>query len=118
MDKKKVLVIDDEEDFGAMIKLYLERTGNYEVRIETEGVRGFAVTKEFCPDVILLDIILPDLPGEEIVSQIKADNDIKDTPIIFVTAVLKGTDAEKDYPVLFKPIRINDLIDCIEKNTK
>lgn len=66
--EKKILIVDDEEDFTKLIKLNLERTGEYEVEIENGGLRGLAAAREFKPDLILLDILMPDMEGGEVAS--------------------------------------------------
>ncbi len=85
MEKKKILVIDDEKDFTKLIKRNLELTGKYEVRTENKGLLGLAAAKEFKPDLVLLDIAMPDMDGYEIASGIRGNSALKNTSIIFMT---------------------------------
>lgn len=123
MSKKKILIIDDEEGFTKIVKLNLERTGKYEVKTENKGLLGFAAVKEFRPDLILLDILMPDMEGGEVASLLKDSGDTKNIPIVFLTAVATKEQVEKDsgiiggYPFIAKPVTTKELIDCIEKNT-
>lgn len=123
MDKKKILVVDDEEDFVRMVKLNLEDTGRYEVRTEIKGSLTLAAAKEFMPDLILLDILMLDMEGSEVASQLKQDEDTKEIPIVFLTAVVRKKEVEASsgiiggYPFVAKPVSIEELIDIIEKNT-
>ena len=88
MKKTRVLLIDDEPGFTRMLKLNLEQAGRFEVREENEGLRAFATAKEFQPDVILLDIIMPDCDGSQLAAEIQADPQLKGTPVIFLTAIV------------------------------
>ena len=124
MEKKKILIIDDEADFTRLMKLNLEETGKYEVSIENKGANGFATVKSFKPDLILLDILIPDMYGTEIARQIRSDESVKNIPIVFLTALIREKEIGsqgaviKGYPFLAKPVSTEDLIRCIEKNIR
>jgi len=60
MDAKKILIIDDEENFAAMVKMNLEEVGGYNVLTESRGLRAVSTVRQFKPDMIFLDIIMPD----------------------------------------------------------
>ncbi len=121
MDKKRVLVVDDEADFTRIVKLNLDRIQKYEVRVETAGDKALAAAREFKPDVILMDIIMPDVSGNELADQIQLDPELRDIPIVFVTAVLSREEAPKiggnrigKHRFLAKPVQLKELVDCIE----
>lgn len=122
MKKKRILLIDDEENFTKSVKLALEQTGKYKVKTENKSLLGLAAAREFKPDLILLDIIMPGADGGEIYSQLKSEEDIKNVPIVFLTAAIEKKEAEErsgvigGYPFLSKPVSLEELIDCIEKN--
>lgn len=122
MNKKRILLIDDEVSFTRLLKLNLEQTGNYEVRVENWAEDALAAAKEFRPDLILLDVLMPRIFGGDVALQIKSDADVKSTPIVFLTAaVRKERVTEHDgvisgYPFLAKPVSIEEVIDCIEKH--
>ncbi len=127
MSKKKILVVDDEEKFCKMLKANLEKEGPYEVQIETKGAQALAVAKVFQPDLIVMDILMPDLGGCEAAFQIKNDEKLKNVPIIFLTALAKKKDQELfggivdgrpfiAKPVIAKPVKTKDLIKFIEEN--
>lgn len=124
MPKKRILIIDDEASVTRLLKLNLEQTGAYEVREEHQGTRGLAAAREFQPDLILLDVTMPDLDGREVAAQIQADGRTKDTPIVFLTAVAakKGAGARGGsmggHPCLTKPVTIEDVISCIEQDLR
>jgi len=121
MKKKKILIIDDEVSFIRLVKLALEETGNYEVRTENKGEKGLSAALEFKPDLILLDVVMPDISGGEVCSQIISAASLKDTPLIFLTAIVKekevgpGVGTISGYPFLAKPVSKEKLIKAIEK---
>lgn len=124
MAKKKILIIDDEETFNDTVKLSLEKTGDYIVKTESNAQHGLAVTREFKPDLILLDIMMPDMDGGEVASRVKSDNSVKDTPIVFLTAAVTKEEADGQANVIgghafiAKPVTMEELIECVKKNAK
>jgi DNA-binding response OmpR family regulator len=124
MEKKRILMIDDEINFTRLIKLNLEATGKYEVRIENEGILGLSAAKEFKPDLILLDMIMPDIMGGEVAEEIKSDDDVKDIPIVLLTAIATKEETESrggimgGYPTIAKPVTTDELINFIEENIR
>ena len=86
MTKKRILVVDDEKSLTILLKLNLEETGHYEVRTENWPEDAIQAAREFKPDLILLDIIMPRMPGGNIAALIDEDPELKGTPIVFLTA--------------------------------
>ena len=93
MEKKRILIIDDEASFTRMVKLNLEKTGAFEVREENKATYALAAAREFKPDVILLDVIMPTMDGGDVAAQIRNDRHLKGTPIIFLTATVSQSEA-------------------------
>jgi len=124
MDKKKILIVDDEKDFTAMIKLNLEQRGNYDVKTESKGTEALATARKFKPDLIFLDIIMPDMDGGKVLFQLKNDIMTKDIPVVFLTAIMTESEvASSDniisgYPFLAKPVSVKKLIDCVKEHLK
>ncbi|MBI3615076.1 MAG: response regulator [Candidatus Omnitrophica bacterium] len=122
--KKRILVIDDEHRFTTLLRLNLEKTGFYEVRTENEGKKGLAAAQEFKPDLILMDVIMPDIDGGSVAAQIKADAAMKAVPILFLTAILtKDESRQKEgriagYPCVAKPVTPEDLCAVIEEHLR
>jgi two-component system phosphate regulon response regulator PhoB len=116
--------VDDEKSFTNLLKLNLEDTGNYDVRVENWAEDAIAAAREFKPDIILLDIIMPRLPGGNVAAQIKEDAALKDTPIVFLTAAVRKHQVEEndgiicDHPCLAKPATVDMVIDMIEKHAR
>ena len=120
MAKKRILVIDDEAAFTRMLKLYLEGTRAYEVRIENSGAQGLSAALAFKPDLILLDIIMPDVDGTQVGAQIQADEDMRRIPIIFLTAVVSREEVRAcegfigGQLFIAKPVSAKDVLKQIE----
>ncbi len=124
MSKKRILMVDDEKGITTMTKLNLERTGLYEVAVENRSTRALEAAKQFNPDMIILDISMPDMDGSEVASQIRADEKLKNTPIVFLTAVVSrietGDNQLKRGGQIFlsKPVSVKTLLECVEQYTK
>ncbi|MGB3182756.1 MAG: response regulator transcription factor [Cyclobacteriaceae bacterium] len=82
---QKVLVIDDEPDIIELLKYNLKKEG-YDVKSATDGRKGVEVAKDFVPDLILLDIMMPNQDGVETCRQLREVPDLYSTFIIFLTA--------------------------------
>ncbi|UCB56638.1 MAG: response regulator [Candidatus Omnitrophota bacterium] len=121
MGKKKILIVDDELSFGQILKLNLEKTGKYKVKIETRGTHALDAARKFAPDVVLLDIVMPDLDGAAIACQMERDENLKSIPLVFLTAAVTEEDAAAQYdiiggrPFIPKPVTTAELVDFIEK---
>ncbi len=121
MAKKRILLVDDEKSFTNLLKLNLEETSAYEVRVENWAEDACAAAREFKPDLVLLDIIMPRMPGGNVAAQIKKDPQLKDTPIVFLTAAVRPDQVEEhegiicDFPCLAKPASVEKVIEMIEK---
>ncbi|MFA5361896.1 MAG: response regulator [Candidatus Omnitrophota bacterium] len=116
----KILIVDDEEDVCRFTKSILEKTGKFEVTFLTQafGIVGFV--KNFQPDLILLDIMLPEKDGTEIAAELSNEPEIKNIPIVFLTALAQRVEVENNagkiggWDILAKPISTKDLISKIE----
>lgn len=80
----KILVVDDEPDMVAIMKLTLELKG-FEVLTAYDSEEGFTKAKEYRPDLIILDILMPKGFGDDLGNKLNSDSDTKDIPIIFFT---------------------------------
>lgn len=84
----RVLLIDDEAAFTRMVKLNLEATGKYAVRTVNESPQAQSVANDFAPAIILLDVVMPEADGGDVAIQLRQHTNTKDTPIIFVSAMV------------------------------
>ncbi len=87
-EPRRVLLIDDEAAFTRMVKLNLEATGKYAVRVVNESPTAQAVANEFKPEIILLDVVMPEADGGDVAIQLRQHKITQDTPIIFVSAMV------------------------------
>ena len=85
----KVLLVEDEELLRKIYRKKLE-LGNFEVEIATDGEEGLAKAREFKPDLILLDIVMPKLNGIGVLKKIKADPVINWIPVVMLTNTASG----------------------------
>jgi len=111
--KKRILLIDDSVEFASFVQRILTLTGEYEVEYAVEGHAGLQLAKQFRPDLILLDVMMPGLSGTDIALKLEEDAMTTDIPIIFLTGLLQGQDpatqiAGRD--ILSKPIEPGLLI--------
>lgn len=109
----KILVIDDDDSVNELIKINLELSG-YEVLSANDGIKGFAIAKQEKPDLIVLDVMMPDVDGYTVAKRIRENDDIKDTPIIMLTALGMLQDKVKGFDIgvddyLVKPFEIDEL---------
>src|SRR6185436_16353192 len=124
MSKKRILLVDDEKSLTTLLKLNLEETGRYEVRVENWREDAVAAAREFQPNLVLFDIIMPRLPGGDVAAQMKADPALKDIPIVFLTAAVRKSQVEDhdgiicDHPCLAKPATLDEVVDMIEKHAR
>jgi CheY-like chemotaxis protein len=118
--KKRILLLDDEMDFADMTKMTLELTGNYEVRTAVRSPTFLHVARDFRPDLILLDCMMPGLDGGEVAAQIQADPLLKDTPFLFLTATADAVEHRESrsyagvQTYLPKSMELADLVGHIE----
>lgn len=121
---KKILVVDDEVVLTKMVKLNLERSGNYEVRTENKGSKALQAAREFKPDLIFMDVMMPDMSGDEAIAQIREDQELSSIPYIFMTAIVtKAETADMGNNIggnefLAKPVKTQELIEAIERVLK
>lgn len=121
MEKKRILIVDDESGFTRLMKLTLERTGNYTVREQNDGTKALETAREFRPDLVLLDIVMPKIDGGDVARQIQADRSLQATKIVFLTAIVSQKEATHGnmiggFPFMAKPVSLDALQKFIELN--
>lgn len=83
---KKILIIDDEEDFCFFAKKNLEAISNYKIIVANKGKKGIQIARKEKPDLILLDIMMPGIDGFEVLKRLKENEKTERIPIIMFTA--------------------------------
>lgn len=93
---KKILIVEDDSFISDMYKAKLEYLG-YDIKIAENGKVGFELAASFNPDLILLDIVMPEKDGFELLSDLKKDEKLKDLPVILLTNLGRREDIEKGF---------------------
>ncbi len=122
-DKKKILLVDDDESITRTLKLFLDRRGGYEVRTENRGSQAVQAARDFQPDLIVLDIVMPDADGGGIAQDLGEDPVLKDVPVVFLSAIIKENEiggqgtavGDGGHTYLAKPVEPDALIVHIQE---
>lgn len=117
---RKILIVDDNQEILSLMGKKLIENG-YVVNIVREGQQVLAKAKIFRPDCILMDIVLPDMDGPEIVRLLQQDQDFKDIKVLFVSGLVTMDTqpsplvrvGSTSYPSIAKPFTIPELVDRI-----
>src|SRR5260221_3250979 len=96
MNKKRLLTVDDESGSTRLLKLTLEKTGNYIVREENDGTNAWLVARDFRPDLVFLDIVMPKIDGGDVAQQIRSDPMLANVPIVFLTAIVSQKETRNE----------------------
>lgn len=117
----KVLLVDDDNDLLALVRRILEKTGKMTIITTNNGEDAIKIAKLYKPDLVILDVLMPGIPGNEVAERFKKDVELKNTKIIFLTALLTKNETEETGKMiggnmfLAKPIKGDDLLQCVEK---
>jgi CheY-like chemotaxis protein len=116
---KTILLAEDEKDVALVTATPLMKMG-YDVVIAADGEEAFTLIRKHRPDLILLDYLMPVIDGEEVSRRIRKDEQLKDIPIIIITASQAKhfshfLEESKINDFLIKPFQIEDLINKIKK---
>lgn len=83
---KRILVVDDEVALTRMVKMNLENAGDFNVRTVNRGSEAIGTAREFMPDMIFLDVMMPDMSGDEVALELREDPELSNIPVVFMTA--------------------------------
>jgi CheY-like chemotaxis protein len=123
MNKKRILIVDDDMACARILKTGLENTGTYEVRTEHRATNAIPAAREFGPDMILLDVCMIDGDGGDVAFALRNNKQLQNIPIAFLTSIISEHEAQNSdarrgsFPFLAKPARLERVISCIEKHT-
>lgn len=92
MNLERILYVEDEPDIQAVAKLALEMVGGYQVLICSGGQDALDKVGGFAPDLILLDVMMPDMDGPTTLQKLRADGATEAIPVIFLTAKVQSSD--------------------------
>jgi len=114
--KRKALIVDDDEELVELIRDVLIRDGRFEIRIANNGFDAGMMVKEYRPDIIVLDVMLPDINGKEVCQRVRDDKSLEDVKIICISGMVEKDkiddlkDAGAD-DFMQKPFEIEKLIE-------
>ena len=120
VDQLRVVCIEDEPEMIDLVRLILSRKG-FEVIGAHGGVEGLETVKREKPDLVLLDLMMPDMDGWEVYQKIKADKELRGIPIVVVTAKAQSIDKvlglhiAKVDDYITKPFGPQELLESVEK---
>jgi excisionase family DNA binding protein len=114
--KRKVLLVDDDTDLLKLMTDVLEEDGRFEVRVASNGFDAGMMVKEYRPDMIVLDVMLPDINGKEVCHRVRADTTLEDVRILCISGMIEEDKIQElrlsgadDF--MHKPFEIDQLID-------
>ena len=118
--EKTILCVEDEPEMIDLMQLILSRRG-YQVKGARGGVEGIQLIRELHPDLVLLDLMMPDMDGWEVYQQMKSDPALKDIPVIIVTAKAQNIDKvlglhiAKVDDYIAKPFSPQELVESVDR---
>ena len=119
-DQRKIVYVEDDEDMIGLVKLILEREGFHVVGAKS-GREGIDIIKKELPDLVLLDLMLPEIDGWNVLQQLRSNEATKEIPVIVLTAKAQSIDRvlglhiAKVNDYISKPFKPQELVDCISK---
>jgi len=121
MKPRRILLVDDEVGITRALALYLQENGDCDVKVENTGSHALATARAFRPDLIFLDLVMPDADGSAVAAAIQTDPILHDTPIVFLTALVsqretRGAAAQiGGHPFLAKPVDPDVVLAYVDK---
>lgn len=88
--KRKVLLVDDEEDLIEILQDAFVRDGRFEVRTANNGFDAGMLVKDFMPELVVLDVMLPDINGREVCTRVRSDNNMDEVKIICISGMVEA----------------------------
>ncbi len=111
----RILAVDDEPDFLALFKDNLEDSGNFVVETESDPCRAVERAREFKPDLMLVDVVMPVMDGGDVVAALKADPRLARVPVIMLTALVEEKSVAGGLPFMPKTSSLDEILALIEK---
>ena len=120
MKKSKILIVDDDTHLAKTLKTRLQQNETYEVRIETNAADAVNSIREFMPELVILDIMMPGLTGLEVLEKIRAQAELDTIPVVLLSAKGRETDVKEGIKrgateYITKPFRPAALLECVKR---
>ncbi|RKY07885.1 MAG: two-component system response regulator [Planctomycetota bacterium] len=119
MGEKTILIVDDEPDVLKVLKKGLATGGGYEVLTADNGRDALRIAHDRHPDIVILDVLMPDIPGGSVGLTLQEDPETKDIPIIFLSCTFSDRGPHKEGPLfaghirLAKPYDMGELLEAV-----
>lgn len=123
MRSTRILIIDDEPDFTALLKANLREAGDFLVREVNDSADAVQAARDFCPHLCVIDVVMPGMDGGDIVAKFRQDPQLKDVPVMMLTALVEENPESADgetqtggLPFVSKTSDFETILACIEKH--
>lgn len=117
--KKRIMLVDDEASITRMMRRNLEATGRFEVMDVNNPTLALEVARQFRPDMVFLDVMMPEMDGGDVAADFADDPQLSKVPIVFLTAIVSKKEVASTgstighHTFLAKPVKFEDLLTCI-----
>ena len=115
-DKREVLLVDDDLDLVDVVKGALDKDGRFDVKVANNGFDAGMIVKEHRPELIVLDVMLPDINGREVCQRVRSDNQLEEVKILCISGMVEPDKVDElraaganDF--LQKPFEVEQLIE-------
>ena len=120
-EKPRILIVDNNSKFARSARLLLDQSGNYIACTVIDPRRALETARSFKPDLVLVDLIMPQEDGPEVAAQLEADWVLHGVPIVFFTSLITAAEAKDGrrvygHRILPKPAGSSELIELVEQN--
>ena len=119
--RKKLLIIDNEQELTEMLKTALEELGGFQVRTENNPSYAVEAARQFLPDLIVLDIKMPDLDGADVILRLRNETELTRIPVVFLTGNVSESECRGprgrigNCRFLPKTMRLDNLVACLNE---
>ncbi len=118
-DVKKILVVDDDPYILMSLEFLMKKNG-FEVMVARNGTEALEIVEKQVPDIVLLDIMMPDVDGYAICKYIKSSKKLKEAKVVFMSAKSKESDIQKGYDLgaslyVTKPFSTRQLLKQVQE---
>jgi DNA-binding response OmpR family regulator len=120
-DKPRILIVDNNSRFARSARLLLDQSGKYVACTVIDPRRALETARSFKPDLVLLDLIMPQVDGPEVATELESDWMLHGVPIVFLTALITREEASdgrriEGHRIVAKPVSGSELIRIVEEN--
>ena len=115
--KKKILIVDDDKNVTKSLKISMEK--KYDILTLNDSMNAVSHAKYFEPDLMILDIMMPDISGGELAQEMKREKKLLDIPIIYLSGLINHSEEREisDTQFLAKPVNFAKMLQLIESKT-